>query len=293
MITKNILLPISLFFLVTPGRSQQTILWRISGPDSGKVSWLLGTFHSLGESFVDSLPIIREKIRLADMVITEAEIDRPKIIRYYNSRAGSDTLEKIVSPENLQLIKEVLGGGHVDIHKYTPGELYVKLNIGYIPTRCVPASAKDSFEYDEYLQALARQDQKPQFFLENTIMQTELIDSLSRFISWKFFRKNIPSILAKYRDDKVLRSACQEIRKYIAMDIDYAFDKKCAESPLLKGRNEDWMKKIPALLEEHSCFIAVGLYHLCYRCGLIRQLRQLGYRVEPVDIRSPQPERGN
>jgi uncharacterized protein YbaP (TraB family) len=42
---------------------------------------------------------------------------------------------------------------------------------------------------------------------------------------------------------------------------------------------------LPGELDGHNCFIDVGMQHLCNRCGLIVQLRALGYTVEPVEMR--------
>ena len=42
-------------------QAQNTILWEVEYVD-GKVSYLLGTMHQMGNSFVDSLPIIKQKL---------------------------------------------------------------------------------------------------------------------------------------------------------------------------------------------------------------------------------------
>ena len=47
-------------------------------------------------------------------------------------------------------------------------------------------------------------------------------------------------------------------------------------------RNNYWMKKIPDLIEENSCFIAVGAGHLGGERGIINQLRELGYTVNRI-----------
>jgi uncharacterized protein YbaP (TraB family) len=49
-----------------------------------------------------------------------------------------------------------------------------------------------------------------------------------------------------------------------------------------KARNLKWAKKIPIILQESPSFIAVGTAHLIGDSGLIHQLRELGYKVEPV-----------
>ena len=51
---------------------------------------------------------------------------------------------------------------------------------------------------------------------------------------------------------------------------------------IIDGRNNNWMKKIPDLITEKSSFIAVGCAHLVGETGLINQLRELGYTVDPI-----------
>ncbi len=54
---------------------------------------------------------------------------------------------------------------------------------------------------------------------------------------------------------------------------------------ILRDRNNEWMKKLPSLLDQQNCFITVGLFHLYNKCGLIEQLKMLGYIVEPVKMK--------
>jgi uncharacterized protein YbaP (TraB family) len=51
---------------------------------------------------------------------------------------------------------------------------------------------------------------------------------------------------------------------------------------LLDDRNNNWMKKLPALMKDKSQFIAVGALHLAGPVGLVYQLRKAGYTVKPL-----------
>ena len=55
---KKIILILSILLSVNMVNSQNTILWSISKPDSNKTSYLFGTFHQMGNSFVDNKPKI-------------------------------------------------------------------------------------------------------------------------------------------------------------------------------------------------------------------------------------------
>jgi uncharacterized protein YbaP (TraB family) len=52
---------------------------------------------------------------------------------------------------------------------------------------------------------------------------------------------------------------------------------------LVDERNFEWLKQLPQLMKNSSCFIAVGALHLAGENGLVDQLRKMGYKVKPVE----------
>ena len=50
-------------------------------------------------------------------------------------------------------------------------------------------------------------------------------------------------------------------------------------SSLLYNRNKKWLDTLPAILDRHNAFIAVGAGHLAGKQGLVEQLRKRGYDV--------------
>jgi uncharacterized protein YbaP (TraB family) len=51
-----------------------------------------------------------------------------------------------------------------------------------------------------------------------------------------------------------------------------------------RTKETKWIKAIDDFLKKENCFIAVGLSHLMYGCGLINQLAKLGYTVTPIKV---------
>ena len=65
------------------------------------------------------------------------------------------------------------------------------------------------------------------------------------------------------------------------------FDKQYKENPeeleeLLYKRNDNWLKIIKAQMPQETMFICVGAGHLVGDRGLLKQLSNAGYTVEPV-----------
>ncbi|MCH5240108.1 MAG: TraB/GumN family protein [Muribaculaceae bacterium] len=51
---------------------------------------------------------------------------------------------------------------------------------------------------------------------------------------------------------------------------------------ILYKRNQNWMEKLPAIIDETPSFIVVGALHLAGPEGIIEQLREKGYTITPI-----------
>jgi uncharacterized protein YbaP (TraB family) len=273
---------------------QNTILWKVTNPTNKNISYLLGTYHLFGESFVDSFFVIKDKLQETDIVITETKIDRAKVYAYYNARASSDTLSTVLSKENFDFIinRFKKRKSQVDVTKLTPGELFVSLQAGYPKFKCVAINQADTFAMDEYVQYLGNLNKKRLYYFETDSLQLEKIAQATSVYDWKFLKKNMPSLIDKYRNDKSDENLCSLANQYASLAIDYKFEEKCnffkgdnMNEVLVKKRNTDWLPKLKILLENNNCFIAIGLGHFYNKCGLIQQLREIGYIIEPVKMK--------
>jgi uncharacterized protein len=277
----------TLLFLAWPpilSTAQHTILWKVTKPGNAHLSYLLGTFHTLGESFIDSFPVVKDRLLASDMLVSEAVVDRQHVADQYKDRTASDSLSLMVSADDLALIKKIFAKSSFDIEKMTPAELLLNLGIYYYQWGCVPRSLNDKWTCDEYIQMIARQNNKPAFYFEEDTMQDALLKRQSSYINWKYFHKMAPAVLRLYRRSSAPSGYCKPVWDFMAFDIDYDFGKKCQNPELVEDRNNRWMIQLPALLDQHNCFVDVGMQHLCNRCGLIMQLKAQGYVVEPVPM---------
>jgi len=73
-----------------------------------------------------------------------------------------------------------------------------------------------------------------------------------------------------------------DLEKMKELDVDDESMRPEERKMLVDDRNLNWIKQLPALFKEQSCFVAVGCLHLVGDNGLINQLRLNGYTVEPV-----------
>jgi uncharacterized protein len=265
--------------------AQNTILWKVTNAKSQKVSYLLGTYHILGNTFVDSFPVIKEKLQASDVLITETELNRAKVAAYYNAAPSTTNLSEILSEEDVNFIKDIFKRRKVDIFKLSPGVLYMTLSGNYPKFKC--GNQIDTLAFDEYLQNMAKAENKKLIYFENDSLQLVTINQMTKDFTWNNFKKVIPALLEKYKKDGGDEKECSFMKEYLSFNLDYTFKNKCSDyGAQVESRNSNWMQKIPALLENNNCFIAVGLFHLYNKCGIMEQLRQLGYTVEPVNMKN-------
>jgi uncharacterized protein YbaP (TraB family) len=281
----HILLSIAILLCLSQkSTAQHTVLWKITRPGHPQVSWLAGTFHTLGESFIDSFPIIKEKLLASELFISEAPTDRKAILDAIDARPATDTLKSMVSAQELDQIKEIYHKSSENIFKLTPSELLQQLIVFYYEYGCYPPSLNDKYTVDEYLQQLARDNQKPAYFFETDSMQNQLLANKNANWDWKYFHKRVGAVLSLYKMKRPMASVCKLVWDYVNFKVDYDFDKACTDKDIVEERNAAWMSQLPALLDQHNCFVDVGMQHLCNRCGLIVQLKAQGYVVEPVPM---------
>lgn len=143
---------------------------------------------------------------------------------------------------------------------------------------------------DEYFQEEASKRFRPVKELETVDEQIEILfnsQSLNRQAELLMCIVKHPDLL-KEQIDKLQAAYyaydLESIRKlYEEDDPNDPCPATAEEKDILnKYRNHQWLEKLPALMKEKSSFIAVGCAHLVGEDGLIKGLRELGYKVEPV-----------
>ena len=149
---------------------------------------------------------------------------------------------------------------------------------------CIKKSLDDtSLSLDDYISSKATEQNIELFGLETSREQIRLINKDVEGMPRKNHKRRLANIIAKIRTEN--SSNCEETDWYSLMEIDYKNSDPCRNSLILTDRNDKWMASIKEKLETNNCFIAVGLSHLMYDCGLITQLEALGYTITPIDLK--------
>lgn len=264
-------------------RSQNTLLWKVTDTVNNKTSFIVGTFHQMGNSFVDSIPEIKEYLKISDLALFESIDTVDDTRKIIEKRQRSYDIEKHLKKKDLIKLKEIARNWKVDLYKLKPIEIRWKLQQEYPKTICKTVKPTDTFEhFDYYLQHLAQENNIQLIGLETN--QLDVLERHSENSNWKKERKNISIWIQKITNDKINLENCVDSNRYINFDLDYDFKKECESNYIIFERNNEWMKTIPNLLRTNNTFIAVGIDHLKWKCGILKQLEDLGFEIKPIEI---------
>ncbi|MDR6546489.1 uncharacterized protein YbaP (TraB family) [Chryseobacterium rhizosphaerae] len=267
--------------------AQKTILWKVEKEGTGKVSYLLGTMHQVGNSFIDERPKVKELLLQSKIAVFESVEDKKTtIIDVMNERSEDFSYRSILDKKDVQFLETAASGWTVPISKLSPAELAVKLEQQYVLDVCETAKTTDSWKHlDDYLLSLAKKGGIKAEGLETNSDQFNAINS-QRDFNWENAKEAVSARIANLREKKNRNQICRISKTYLGdMNFDYQFGVKCAgNDAMVINRNKTWLPKINAVLENGNAFIAVGLMHLFGDCGLISELRKQGYTVTAVPI---------
>ncbi|RYD56216.1 MAG: TraB/GumN family protein [Sphingobacteriales bacterium] len=273
----------------TSAFAQKTILWKVTIPSSQKTSYLLGSFHQMGNSFVDEKHVIKDLMLASDIVIFEAiEDPRKMITAVMKARPDDFSYRQHIDSADVNFLESYAANWPVPISKLKPGEMIIKLQQTFVEQNCGTIKPSDTAKHlDNYLQAIAEMNGKKLLGLERYEDQFKAINiAKDGEFTWNKANKAVHIWVERLQKGKDKKSICRSAKEYMNMKFDYQFDVKCAENdPMLAVRNEKWMPQLVEHLSASNAFVVVGLFHLYGDCGIITQLRKKGYEITPVSIK--------
>ena len=302
----------------TSVKLEDALLWEISGNGLQKSSYLLGTMHTVEFSFMfDSIPGIWKALSTVERVATEIDMmaldsirkKAPTISDDYFLMPSDTTYSMLYNAEDFSFVDSVLSSGNARYAERIPAfwqDIYVSYNLSFRNSK----QKKKEMTMDYFILLSAHQNSQKTFFLE-TIEEIANRDKKAHFCRYEvglkeqaskllFILKNANMIYniydqlnSIYRARKLSRFNFEDLTKELVTVASNGqvteFDPRKNDflneykSALVIERNNAWMLKIPALINQDPTLIAVGAMHLTGDLGLINQLRKMGYTVKPVE----------
>lgn len=269
---------ILLFFLFNLSlySQEKSIFWKIE--KDSITSYLLGTDHLFGKSFIDKNEKIIMALKSSQLVFTENIKSADSIV---NSRNASNIIENLTSDEKNKLLE--IFDKKLNINNLSLKELILTTDKYWSIFSCFSnKERKDKILMDDYIKKLSSTYKIKLVGLEDI---SETLKFLEKEYLNGYTDEKLISIL-KYKLDgfskNLAHNNCSIHELYRNKLYNFNFN-DVGDTKLLDSRNFIWIPKIISELEnKKQVFIAVGIAHLDYKNGLIEQLKQKGYTITQI-----------
>lgn len=264
----------------------KTLLWKVTKKGIKNQSYLFGTFHEANPSFVNSLTNAKNKLSESDILFVEQKIStgQPRIAQT-RVTWNFEKWHAILTKEQQAIFREFVEKiADTTCYSQSPFELLLGITRNYMQTFCKTDSGFNEL-MDNYIENLALQGNKQVYSLDNNQQHIieETSDRLKKSQDTIYASNCTMGMKSTLEGDT---AACAFITAYRNLDINYNLDsmvlENAANKSLLVDRNNHWILTLNKAFASRNCFVAVGYMHLCFKQGLIQQLRKLGYTVTPV-----------
>lgn len=281
---------------ITYGANAQ-LLWKVSGKDLAKPSYVFGTHHLAPLSITDSVPGFKQAMNETEQVY------------------GEIVMEEMQSPINMQKMQQaIMLPGDTTLHtlfnsaqydsvavkiKQLMGvelQMFDKIKPAFLTAQISALIAMKTVEgfnprqqLDGWIQSEAQKKGKAVAGLETMDFQMGVL------FGTQTLQRQADQLLCTVMN---LNKAEQQTRRmsaaYMKQDLKQLMEiveekqgNSCdalpeEEEALIYRRNANWAEVMPAIMKEKSTFFAVGSGHLASERGILNLLSKQGYTIEAV-----------
>ena len=275
--------------VVTLTAAADSSVWKVSSGDN--LLYVGGTLHVLRQKDYP-LPVeFGRAYQAADTLIFEtdiAQLHSPEVMQKMQQAMrypeGISGLDKRVSAALYQRIVKVWSQYGLPVEVLSglrPSGIVITLTLLNLRQIGVDAQGIDDFYHSR-----ATAEGKPVAGLESVDQQIRLLAGMGAGDEEKFMRMSLDEL---EESGRVINEMVDAWRRGSLVDLErLVIDDMRRESPaafrvLMVDRNQKWLPQIETMLHNRPVeFVLVGSAHLAGKEGLIYQLQQRGYRVEPV-----------
>ena len=279
---------------VKPKTSEKTaetsaLLYRITGKDLKKPSYLFGTIHII--CLPDMLPMdkLNGYLDQTDRLVMEIDMDDAGEMQTMQKALlipGGKTFTEYLKPEQTakidEMLKSTLGASIEQVKSLRPMMLQIMMMSSPKVIGCNPPSS-----YEMTFLQTAAQKKKPIEGLETVASQMEALDSQPLEKQARQLYEMALNPEKGFNDFKKLLAAYKTQNSdalYNLIDMQIPAEDKAFQTRLVDTRNIAWIPKIEKMILEKPSFIAVGGGHLGGKNGVIKLLKAKGYQVQAIKL---------
>ena len=273
----------------TVSNSNNTLLWRISGKNISRPSYLFGTIHLLCANDIEISENLKSAIRETDKVYLELDMDNlfemMQAVQKMKMR-NDTTLSDLLSEKDYQKVKTFFAS-RSSLIPFSILETYKPM----LTASMIMQSATDcdnAVSMEQLIMQQAKREDKEIKGMETMTYQLSIFDSIPYELQAKqllaFIEDNSTEEKAsKEYDEMASAYRNQELSKLEDLIKKEEFGIGNFTDLLLYNRNYNWITTMQKIFNSNSAVIAVGAGHLPGEKGVINLLRRAGYTVEPME----------
>jgi len=275
---------------------KQTVCWKIQGNGLKKPSYLFGTLHTAKQKLILQNPTLNVFLHQVDAFTIERLDDTAYINHFNPSEYLTQPLRDLLSAKDYNFVSRVFyEDARLDINALPPySPIFLMEQFMTSPSKRNASIALDTTypilsggRMEAAFIIAAKSRHLPLFGLETYREQ----DSMN----YKVTPAREQAIcLLKFINDYSAGVTPVNIKKcYMQEDLNCVCKttlphfSEYYDSVMRVGRNFNFMKRLPAMIQKQSTFIAVGTKHLCGANGLVALLRKKGYILTPCKVWNP------
>ncbi len=266
---------------------KDSMLWKVTGNGLSQPSYLLGTMHMVCDDDLVSSPKVQQAIKATDQLYMELDAntlaaptglfdflkDQPKVADIKDD-AKKAKLKKLVSERF-----EVPGPTVENMHMM----LLFSLVTAKLYEACPNMAAVEdhvSSAFDAKGEAnfgLETLEEQLGFLVKSGL--AEIDDMILAFETFDQAKAMAKELQQHYKNQSI-----NDLYRLMTTPAVYYTEDQIEKmvGVMLNERNNNWVKKLPAVMAEKPTFVAVGAGHLPGPGGVINLLREQGYAVEAV-----------
>lgn len=265
-----------------------TLLWKITGKNLLKPSYLFGTMHMICADDIELSDSLKKAISNSDKVYLELDMDdvwQMMGAMMHMNMKGDTSLSDLLSSEDYKKVKTYFQE-HSSLIPFSLMEKFKPLLVeSMIMEQAAPCD--NMIVIEKLVMDEAKKNNINIKGLETFGYQLGIFDK----IPYKLQAQQLVKMIDEAKSGK--DSTENEIKiltdAYRKQQIN-KMDELTKDDPAIGGftdillydRNANWAKKLQELMPGNSLVVAVGAGHLPGKKGVLNLLREAGYIVEPV-----------
>jgi uncharacterized protein YbaP (TraB family) len=263
-------------------------LWKLRGDHN--TLYLLGSVHVLSQKSYPLKPALNSAFESSGRVVFEIDLSRFTTTNFRREFRRTalyppwQSLSKKVSPETIELLKEVLPAYGLTLKRVE--RLKPWFIAEWLSSRTLEmAGFSESFGVDIYFFRKARATGKPVLGLETLRDQAEIFDHFNDEENERYLLGTLATLASYPASVGRLVDAWQSgnvalLDKILNQD---KYSDPVTHKALFSERNTKWVPEIEALAHESENYLViVGAGHLVGEDGVVAQLKRAGYSVEQM-----------